>query len=164
MSDETDKPNVINADTIKENEGTFSHPWNPNSEITGTRLSDLTGLSRIGVSLVRIAPGKESFTYHSHHREEEWIFILSGKGIAEINDEEYEVKAGDFMAFPTPSVPHHLRNPFADELSYLMGGETKDFEIADFPKLGKRMVRLKGEVQIYNLKDGKVFGPLEPED
>ncbi|MGH9891065.1 MAG: cupin domain-containing protein [bacterium] len=55
--------------------------------------------------------GKESFTYHSHHREEEWIYILSGQAIAEIDGAEYEVGPGDFMAFPTPSVAHHLRNP-----------------------------------------------------
>jgi len=90
----------------------FLTPWNPDSQVTGTRLSDLGGLKRTGASLVRIVPGKESFAYHLHHREEEWLYILSGKGIAEVNGEEHEVKAGDFLAFPTPSVAHHLRNTF----------------------------------------------------
>jgi uncharacterized cupin superfamily protein len=39
-------------------------------------------------------PGKESFVYHSHHHEKEWLYILSGRGIAEINGEEFEVKSG----------------------------------------------------------------------
>ena len=102
---------LIKADEVAERAGSFSHPWNPNSEIIGTRLSTLVGLSRIGVSLVRIPPGKESFVYHSHYREEEWIYVISGRGVAEIDDEEFEVAAGDFMGFPTPSVAHHLRNP-----------------------------------------------------
>ena len=42
-------------------EGTFSHRWNANSEVTGTQLNGKAGLARRGVSLVRIAPGKESF-------------------------------------------------------------------------------------------------------
>jgi uncharacterized cupin superfamily protein len=76
--------------------------------------------------------------YQSHQHEEEWLYILSGRGIAEIDEEEIEVHAGDFMAFPTPSVAHHLKNPFDQHLVYLMGGENREMEIADFPKLGRR--------------------------
>ncbi len=161
MTDNKKSSNFVTKDTIRENEGTFSHPWNPDSQVTGTRLSDLGGLKRTGVSLVRIVPGKESFAYHLHHREEEWLYILSGKGIAEVDGEEQEVNPGDFLAFPTPSVAHHLRNPFDKDLVYLMGGESLEHEIADFPRLGKRMVRLGEEVQIYELGDGKPLGPLE---
>jgi uncharacterized cupin superfamily protein len=50
-------------------------------------------------------PGKESFVYHSHHREEEWIYVLSGRGVAEIDGEEFEVGAGDFMGFPARKSP-----------------------------------------------------------
>jgi uncharacterized cupin superfamily protein len=48
--------------------------------------------------------------YYSRQSEEEWLYILSGRGIAEIDSEEIDVAAGTFMAFP-PSVPHHLKNP-----------------------------------------------------
>ena len=98
-------------------------------------MSRLAGLQRVGVSKVVVAPGKESFIYHSHHCEEEWIYVLSGKGIARIDEQDYEVTAGDFMGFPTPSVAHHMTNPFDEDLIYLMGGETKDVEIADFPDI-----------------------------
>src|SRR5918999_374021 len=125
---------------------THSHPWNPNSEITGVQLGPMAGLKRTGVSLARIAPGKESFVYHSHEREEEWLYILSGIGTAEIDGGEYEVGPGDFMGFPTPSIAHHLRNTGAEDLVYLMGGERRDVEIATFPKLGKRMVRMGDKV------------------
>jgi len=47
---------------------------------------------------------------------------LSGRGIAEIGDEEVEVGPGDFMGFATPSSAHHLRNRFDVDLVYLMGG------------------------------------------
>jgi len=120
-------------------------------------MSQLAALSRTGVSLVRIAPGKESFAYHLHHREEEWIYLLEGRGVARIDGDDYELGPGDFIAFPTPSVAHNMSNPFDVELTYLMGGETLEHEIADFPDLGKRMIRSGESIEIYELKDGKPF-------
>jgi uncharacterized cupin superfamily protein len=152
---------ILQAHEIAEREAHFSHPWNPKSSINGTHISRLVGLKRVGVSLAKIPPGKESFVYHAHHREEEWIYIISGRGIAEIDDNEFEVGAGDFMGFPTPSVGHHLRNPFDKELVYLMGGENLDAEIADFPRLGKRMLRLEDNIEIYNSSDAKNFTEID---
>ncbi|HZF59380.1 MAG TPA: cupin domain-containing protein [Rubrobacter sp.] len=146
---------VVRSEEAAERASRFSHPWNPNSELYGTRLSSLVGLSRVSV-----LPGKESFVYHSHQREEEWIYVLSGRGIAEIGDEEFEVGVGDFMGFPAPQVGHHLRNPYEEDLVYLVGGEALDVDIANFPRLGKRMVRRGQEVEIYDASDAKGFGPL----
>lgn len=159
MSDST--PLLLHAAEIKDRERSFSHPWNLNSSVSTAFLGRALGLRRTGVNLTRIPAGKESFLPHSHHCEEEWIFILSGRGIAEIDGVEHEVGSGDFMAFPTPSVVHHLRNPFALELVYLMGGEHLEFEVEDFPSVGKRMLRRGTAVDIYNVADAKAFGPIE---
>jgi uncharacterized cupin superfamily protein len=67
---------------------------------------------------------------------------------------------GDFIAFPTPSVPHHLKNPFDQDLVYLMGGENREFEIADFLGLGKRMVKSGEKFEAYDMSNAKPFGPL----
>ena len=146
---------LLKAGDIKSKEAQFSHPWNPKSLLIGTQISRMLGLKRTGVTIARMPADKESFVYHSHHLEEEWVYILSGKGIAEIDGIEYEVGAGDFMAFPTPSVAHHLRNPGPEDLVYLMGGENLGTEIADFPKMDKRMLRHGGSVEVYNLSDVK---------
>lgn len=139
----------------------FSHPWNPRSEITGAMLGRMTGLRRTGVSIARLRPGKESFVYHSHQLEEEWIYILSGTGTALIDGTEYAVGPGDFMGFPTPSVAHHLVNSGREDLVYLMGGENRAVEVSDFPGLDRRMVRVGEQVQVYALGDAQPFGPLE---
>lgn len=153
---------VVRAREAGENESQFSHPWNPNSELFGTRLSSKVGLTRIGMSRLRVPPGKESFIYHSHHREEEWIYVLSGRGIVEIGDEEVEVGPGDFVGFPAPQVPHHLRNPSDEEdLVYLVGGEALDVDVVDFPRLGKRMVRRGKDLEVYDVSDAKGFGQPE---
>lgn len=158
MSDARPNLYLLRAADITARSQTFSHPWNPKSELTGYQLGKSTGLKRMGVNLARMAPGKESFVYHAHWLEEEWIYILEGRGVARIDDAEYEVGAGDFMAFPTPGVAHHLRNPFDQDLVYLMGGESRDTEVADFPDHGKRMFRHPKGVEIFELKDGKPFG------
>jgi uncharacterized cupin superfamily protein len=148
-----DKPslNIVRAADIAAHAQEFSHPWNPESLMRGTQLARSVGLKRTGVNLIRIPAGKESFAYHSHQHEEEWLYVLSGRALALIDDVEYEVGAGDFIGFPTPSVAHHLRNPGPDELVYLVGGENRDNEIADFPKLGKRIVRRGTVVEVVDL-------------
>jgi uncharacterized cupin superfamily protein len=152
-------PHLLRAADIAAKETTFSHPWNPKSTIRGTWMGRLAGLSRTGVSLGRLAPGKESFAYHSHHTEEEWLYVLSGRGVALVDGAEITLEPGDFIAFPTPSVAHNMSNPFDEELVYLMGGENKPEEIADFPTLGRRMVKLQGEITYYSLSDGKPMFP-----
>lgn len=158
-----DRPNLylLHAEDARAREQTFSHPFNPRSQISGAQLGAMTGLKRTGVNLARIAPGKESFVYHSHWAEEEWIYVLSGRGVARIDDVEYEVGPGDFMGFPTPGVAHHLANPFDCELVYLMGGERRDVEVADFPDLGKRMVRRGKELDVFDIADARGLVPAD---
>jgi hypothetical protein len=41
-----------------------------------------------------------------------------------------------------------------------MGGENRSFEVATFPKLGKKMIRNGSDIEIYDVADAKPFGPL----
>ena len=157
-----DKPslNIVRAADIAAHAQEFSHPWNPLSELHGTQLARSVGLKRTGVNFIRVPAGKESFVYHTHQYEEEWIYVLSGRALALIDDAEYEVQAGDFIGFPAPSVAHHLRNPGPGDLVYLVGGESREFEVSEFPKLGKRMVRSGKQIDVYDIADAQPLGPL----
>jgi uncharacterized cupin superfamily protein len=77
------RPNLylLRAADVAARSQTFSHPWSELSEVTGYQMGKATGLRRVGVNLARIAPGKEAFPYHSHWQEEEWIYILEGRGL-----------------------------------------------------------------------------------
>lgn len=156
-------PHIVRSADARAAQGSFSHPWNPASEITGAQLGRLAGLQRTGVSIARLAPGKESFPYHLHHNEEEWIYILSGSAVIHIDGQDYALEAGDFVGFPTPSAAHLLANRSAQDLVYLMGGENLGSDVADFPALDRRMVRLGQQVTVYKLSDGRDFGPLSPD-
>jgi uncharacterized cupin superfamily protein len=137
----------------------YSQRLNPNSRYKGASLSRPAGMSRAHVTLVHLPPGRDSFAYHAHRLEEEWIYILSGRGVAEIDGEETEVGPGDFMGFPTPSVAHLLKNPFNDDLVYLMGGEDLPLDVVEYPKLGKRYLLVPGDggTDFFELKD-----PIRP--
>ncbi|HWA00661.1 MAG TPA: cupin domain-containing protein [Caulobacterales bacterium] len=142
----------------------FSQKLNPNSLFRATALSRLAGMERAHVSLVRLPPGKDSFANHAHMLEEEWLYIISGRAIAEIDGQSYEVGAGDFMGFATPSVPHLLRNTFDQECVYLMGGEDKPIDVVTYPDLGKRFLLMQTEkgTEFYELGEPqKPFGKAD---
>ncbi|HEY6001516.1 MAG TPA: cupin domain-containing protein, partial [Anaeromyxobacter sp.] len=90
--------------------------------------------------------------------EEEFAFVLSGTGVVDIGEETFDLGPGDFVGFPAGSHPHHIRNTGSGELVYLSGGENAPLEIADFPRDGKRMVRMRHEVTVYPLDAGQPFG------
>ena len=157
MTNEKTSPFLIRAGDESEGVHRVQHPWNDKSDITMNELARRTGMSRAIVKHAVIPPGKEGFVYHAHHRDEEWVYVLSGAGTAEIDGADYPIAAGDFLGFPIPpdgpSVAHHLRNTGSEDLVMLMGGEAHAVEIADFPKLGKRKVLAHGKVQVVDLPE-----------
>ncbi len=108
-------------------------------------LGDAVGLATIGVHLVRLKSGKTSSVYHFHHHDEEWIYVLAGRGVAEIGDEKLEVGPGDFLGFVAGSLPHSLTNPNREDLVYLVGGNRLPFDICDYPRIRKRRYRINGK-------------------
>ncbi len=148
---------LIRASEIEQLKETINvHQFNDKAIRHSRSLGDLAGLSQIGVHLVRLEPGDESTQFHFHHVDEEFIYILEGQGIAEIDDQEISVSRGDFMGFSRNSLPHNLRNPFDDDLVYLMGGSRSDIDICDYPRINRRMYRVDGKktyVDLENLND-----------
>ena len=155
---ETKKP-LWRAGEIQPTMRPFTQRLNPNSLFRAAALSRLAGMSRAHVSLVRLPPGKDSFAYHAHMLEEEWIYIVSGRAVAEIDGNTHEVGPGDFMGFATPSVPHLLRNPHDEECVYLMGGEDRPIDVLSYPESGKRYLIMQTEkgAEFYELGE-----PMKP--
>lgn len=61
------------------------------------------------------------------------------------------------MGFTAPSLPHCMKNPFEIDLVYLMGGERRNFDICDYPRLKKRLFRVKGERKLVDWENLKSF-------
>ena len=120
------------------------HQFNANAVRLTRTLGEPLSLEAIGVHLVRLAPGRDSTQYHYHDADEEFLYVLAGRGIAHIGGERFEVGPGDFMGFPAPSPAHLLTNPFEAELVYLMGGERNPSDVVHYPRLGRSMIKAHG--------------------
>jgi len=131
----------------------YVHPLDANAVRQTRSLGDATGLTALGVHLVRLSPGSVSTVYHFHHHDEEWVYVLSGRGVAEIGDERFDVGPGDFMGFVAGSLPHLLTNPHAEDLVYLVGGTRPPFDVCDYPRIGKRRYRTHGNVHFVDFDD-----------
>lgn len=152
--------NIIRAKDQTASAFHFRHPLGGgNSEIAMTMLAKAAGLKRAGVNFGRVPPGKEAFVYHRHHNEEEWVYILEGCAMSDIENAQEEVGPGDFIAYPA-GVAHNLLNIGEGDLVYLMGGEQSSVEIADFPRHGKRLIRAGERLEFV---DDTALEPFVPD-
>ncbi len=160
---EPSPPRILVRAAERGPDAAHGHPYNPKAEVHGWMLSRMAGLRRIAVNLAWIPPGKESAIYHVHHREEEWLYVLEGRGVAEFGDVEQEVGPGDFLGFP-PGTAHHLRNPRGERLLFLEGGEViPDVEVAEFPRLRRHLVRWGNRFAAYPMEAEVPFLPAGSE-
>lgn len=120
------------------------HKLNPNAVRYSRPLADTVGMKDVGVHLVRLAPGGRSSEFHAHQHDEEFVYVLAGKGIAEIGDEEFAVGPGDFMGFVAGSLPHGVRNAGDDDFVFLVGGNRPAYDRADYPRIRKSRFRVNG--------------------
>ena len=75
------------------------------------RLAPPSGLTKMGVSHVTLAPGAWSSQRHWHDGEDEFVVMLSGEAVLVDDSGETIVRAGDCIAFPAGDENgHHLQN------------------------------------------------------
>jgi uncharacterized cupin superfamily protein len=115
------------------------HALNPNAVRSAKSLGDAVGLTQLGVHLVTIQPGHDSTEYHRHLYEEEFVYLLSGRGTAEIDGQKIEVAAGDFLGFPRNGVAHGLSNTGTEPLVCLVAGQRLEQDVCDYPHQNKRL-------------------------
>lgn len=137
------------------------HPLNERARRKTVSLGDATGLSLIGVHINVIAPGDSSTEVHAHACADEFVYILGGQGIVTLDEESYEIGAGDFIGFPANGPAHALTNTGVDELVYLVGGNRPDFDACDYPRQGKRLYLVKrADGRHLDLVDVDAISPL----
>ncbi len=146
-------PLLTSRDIENMEESINVHQFNDKAIRHTKSLGDELGLSTLGFHLVRLQSGDESTEFHRHHMDEEFVYILSGSGIAEIGDERCEISEGDFMGFRQGSLPHSMNNPHEEDLVYLMGGTRSDVDICDYPRLNRRMYRVDGVKKYLDMND-----------
>ena len=129
------------------------HQFNENAIRHTVSLSDIAGLTKVGLHLVRVAAGNETTTHHYHEESDEFIYVLSGELSLRYGDEQYVLKAGDFAAFPAHGAAHSMRNDSDADAIYLMGGSRPDIDICNYPDIDRRMYNIRGQKEYVDLED-----------
>lgn len=71
------------------------------------RLGDAVGLTRIGINLTTLAPGKESSMRHWHTGEDEFVYVLEGEVVLRCEGGEQLLRAGMCAGFPAGAADGH---------------------------------------------------------
>ena len=101
------------------------------------RVGPMLGLSKIGVSVTVVPPGKRAFPFHRHHVADEAFFIVSGSGEYRYGEEKWPVKPGDIIAAPAGGEAHQLINSGSEELRYLAVSTVGSVDVLEYPDSGK---------------------------
>lgn len=149
MSDETV---LVTREEIEEMEGLQKvHFLNANARRVNKSLGDLTGLTGLGFHIIEVKPGHETTEHHVHHYEEECVYVLEGQATAYIGEEATPIKAGDFLGYRKGGLPHSILNTGERTLRCIVAGERLPHDVADYPRLKKRLFRNEG--MKWNLVD-----------
>lgn len=104
-------------------------------------LRQRTGLTQMGVNLREIALGNFGTNRHWHVAEEEWVYVLAGRGEARIGPLRLPVRAGSFVGFPPGPRPHHFLAQGSEPLLLLEGGERLPEDYGYYPDARRRFSR-----------------------
>jgi uncharacterized cupin superfamily protein len=70
-------------------------------------LGDALGLTRIGVSLATLEPGRESSMRHWHTHEDEFVYVLTGEVVLRTDAGEQTLVAGQCAGFKAGASDGH---------------------------------------------------------
>lgn len=97
-------------------------------------LGDLFGLKNFGVNLTRLAPGAESSIRHSHRKQDEFVYIVSGRPTLRTDEGDTELSPGMCAGFAAGSGnAHQLVNRSSEEVFYLEIGDRTPNEEVEYP-------------------------------
>ncbi len=113
----------------------------------------MLGAQKLGYNITAVPPGKRAFPFHSHHVNEEMIFVLEGEGEMRIGEAVYPLRQGDFVACVAggKETAHQVTNTGTAELKYLAVSTRISPEICEYPTTGKFAVFAEAPAG----KDGK---------
>lgn len=97
-------------------------------------IGDAFGLTKIGVNLTTLQPGKESSMRHWHTAEDELIYVLEGEVVLHTDEGEQTLRAGQCTGFPAGSKnAHRLLNRSNKPARYLEISNRDEGDIAHYP-------------------------------
>jgi uncharacterized cupin superfamily protein len=123
-------------------------------------LGDALGLTRIGVNLTTLPPGKESSMRHHHTREDELVYVLEGELVLRTDGGEQVLTAGMCAGFAAGSGDgHQLVNRSERPARYLEISNRDPEDAATYPDADVDLAFEKGPNGEYRFtrKDGTPY-------
>jgi uncharacterized cupin superfamily protein len=121
-------------------------------------LGDALGLTKIGINLTTLPPGKESSMRHHHTLEDEFVFVLEGEVVLCTDEGEQTLTAGTCAGFPagTPN-GHALVNRSAHPARYLEISNRDPRDTAFYPDVDLAYSRDEAGRHVFAHKDGSRY-------
>ena len=121
------------------------------------QLGEAFGLSNFGVNLTRLEPGAMSALRHSHTRQDEFIYVLSGFPTLVTDQGETALAPGMCAGFKAGNGnAHHLLNKTAEPVVYLEVGDRAPGDEANYPDDDLKAALVEGSWQFVH-KDGSPY-------
>lgn len=150
---------LIKSDIDSIPETRHVHQFNEQAIRHAVSLSDIVGLTKFGLHLVRVESGDETTQHHYHEESDEFIYVLSGKLTLRYGDDTYLLNTGDFVGFPAHGAAHSMRNDSDSDAVYLMGGSRPPIDITNYPDIKRKMYKIHGKKEFVDLEN---LGQVNP--
>jgi uncharacterized cupin superfamily protein len=120
-------------------------------------LGDLFGLANFGVNLTRLAPGAMSALRHAHSKQDEFVYVLSGKPALVTDVGRTELRPGMCAGFKAGTGNgHHLINETAVDVLYLEVGDRTPGDEGSYPDDDLKARMVDGKWRFVH-KDGSPY-------
>jgi len=140
---------ILNAEQLPE-----EFLWNDSVGLVTKSLGAAAGSQKIYVNIDYVPPKAYSTKYHSHSQQEEFFMILSGSGTLRLNDKEWFVKQGDFIAKPAAQeIAHTFYNSGNDSLVILDVGTNEKEDTCYYPDEDMYLQKSNDQRRIFRGKD-----------
>jgi len=118
-------------------------------------LGTALGLTKIGVNLTTLAPGKESSMRHFHTHEDEMVFVIEGEVVLRTDEGEQVLTAGTCAGFPSGSRDgHQLVNRSGQPARYLEISNRDPEDTAEYPDVDLACHKAPDGRPVFTRKDG----------
>jgi uncharacterized cupin superfamily protein len=121
-------------------------------------LGEPLGLTKIGVNLTTLPPGKESSMRHWHTREDELVFVVEGEVVLVTDEGEQVLRAGTCAGFPAGAKNgHQLVNRGDRPARYLEISNRDPEDTAEYPDVDLALSRGPDGKLVFLRKDGTKY-------
>ena len=121
-------------------------------------LGDALGLTKIGVNLTTLFPGKESSMRHFHTHEDEMVFVIEGEVVLRSDEGEQVLTAGTCAGFPAgKGNGHQLVNRSDRPARYLEISNRDREDSADYSDVDLAYRKGAQGQAIYSRKNGTPY-------